>query len=147
MTEDEKSYELDSNKVKEVFLDCLFRDEEEAINVSEDEIVLVEGIMNNVGFYKPRLESHREEIIQMLYQLPDQFKQSSKGKGWTFLNACEDVNGDLWTGDHAIVEQLVLMGLAIGMVKFCFDREFWEILPSGLPYLTILDENEVQEDD
>jgi hypothetical protein len=144
LTEEEKSYKLDSIRVEEVFVDCLFQTVEESINASENDTVLVDGIMTNVGFHKPRVESHREEIIQMLDQLPDQFKLSSKGKGWTFLNACEDKHGNLWTGDHAIVELLVIMGLAIGKVKYCFDREFWEILPGGVPYIQVLDENEKQ---
>lgn len=139
MTEDKNSYRLDPNRVEEVFVDCLFKTDEELKNASEDNTILVDGIMTNAGFFKLRVESHREEIIQMLNQLPDQFKQS-KGGGWTFLNACEDKHGTLWTGDHQIVELLVLMGIAIDKVKFCFDKEFWEILPGSVPYIQVLDD-------
>ena len=122
---------LQSDKVTEIFVDCLFNDGEDASNH-----VKAIGIMRGVGFHPERLESHREEIIAMLAELPDQFQQD-KGGGWSFLNACRDKDGNQWTGLHSIVEQLVLLGIGIAEVEFIIPRNMWDALPGGMPYFVV----------
>jgi len=122
---------LNSGKVAEVFMDCLFKDGEDTSNH-----VKAEGIMTNVGFHPERLEGHKVEIEEMLGELPDEFKKSMGG-GWTFLNACNDKNGNLWTGEHRVMEQLILLGIAIGKASFQLPREVWSALPGGMPYLVV----------
>jgi len=122
---------LTSKEVKAVFLNCLFRMDEDTSNY-----VKAEGIITNVGFHPTRLKSHKEEIEKMLDELPDEFKKSGGG-GWSFLNACNDKDGNQWTGLHETMEQLILLGIAIGKVKFQLPREMWKVLPGGMPYLVI----------
>ena len=122
---------LNSDKVTEVFLDCLFKDGEVT-----DHYVRAEGIMTNVGFNPESLESHKAEIEEMLAELPNEF-QKSGGGGWSFLNACNDKNGNLWTGEHRVMEQLILLGIAIGKASFQLPREVWSALPGGMPYLVV----------
>jgi hypothetical protein len=122
---------LSSERVWEIFGDCLFREGEDTSNH-----IRAEGIMTNVGFHPERLESHRVAIEEMLSELPNEFKQSGGG-GWTFLNACNDKKGNQWTGEHRVVEQLFLLGIAIDKVKFQLPREVWSALPGGMPYLVV----------
>lgn len=122
---------LTPEKVESIFLDCLFKEEEDTSNH-----IKAEGIVHTVGFHPGRLESHKEEVEELLEELPDEFKKSGGG-GWSFLNACNDRHGNQWTGLHRTMEQLVLLGIAIGKVKFQLPRETWKALPGGMPYLVI----------
>lgn len=98
-----------------------------------------EGITISIGFHPTRLESHRDEVREMLSNLPEQFHQS-KGGGWTFLNACRDHAGNQWTDFHRRMEQLFLMGNALGLSRWQLPRDMWTILPGGMPYVVVLDE-------
>ena len=122
---------LDPERVNAVFVDCLFRDGEDS-----SKHINAEGIVRNVGFHHERLESHKAEIVAMLDELPEQFKESSGG-GWSFLNACMDKHGNQWTGLHQTMEQLFQLGIGIGKVKSLMPREMWSILPGGMPYYVI----------
>ncbi len=122
---------LNPKKVEEIFLDCLYRDGEDTTNH-----VLVEGIVANYGLHPERLESHREEVIALLAELPDEFRENGGG-GWSFLNACNDRHGNLWTGLHSIMEQLIVMGVALGLVHYQLPKEMWSVLPGGMPYFSI----------
>lgn len=116
---------LNPQRVSEIFGEC-----------RHGSTVHVEGIRGPVWFSAERLEVHRPEIEAMLDELPDDFKESSGG-GTSFLNACQDKHGNLWTGLHGIMEQLFLLGMGIGKVKLLFPREMWSYLPGGMPYYVI----------
>ena len=122
---------LTSEKVEQIFLDCLFREGEDTSNH-----IAAEGIVSTVGFNPARLESHRAEIEALLDELPDEFKQSSGG-GMSFLNACNDKHGDQWTGLHQRMEQLFQLGMAIKKVRSLMPRSMWSALPGGMPYYVI----------
>ncbi len=122
---------IDPQKVEEIFIDCLFRDGEDTSNY-----VVAEGITCNVGFNPVRLESHRDEIEELLAGLPDEYRESGGG-GWSFLNACNDRHGNQWTGLHQRMEQLFQLGIAIDKVEYQLPRELWNALPGGVPYLVI----------
>ena len=122
---------LNSQKVEQTFRDCLFKDGEDTTNH-----IMAEGIMTNVGFHPDRLESHKPTIEEMLAELPKEFNEATGG-GWSFLNACNDKNGDQWTGLHQTMEQLFLLGIAMGKVKIQLPREMWSVLPGGMPYLVV----------
>lgn len=122
---------LTADHVGAVFHDCLFRDGEDTTNH-----VKAEGIVTNVGFHPERLEAHKQEIADMLAELPDEFKASSGG-GWSFLNACNDRNGNQWADLHRTMEQLVLLGIATGLVEYQLPREMWTALPGGVPYFVV----------
>ena len=124
---------LTPTRVEEVFTACLFADGEDTSNH-----VKAEGFLTTVGFHPERLEARSNDIVEMLGELPDSFK-SSGGEGMSFLEACEDRHGNLWTGNHHSMEQLFQLGLAIGKVSYPFPREVWEALPGGMPYYVVLD--------
>lgn len=107
-------------------------------NVGDDgDAVKVEGIVRNYLLSKSRLEEHRDEIVAMLHELPEQF-QESKGGGWSFLSAAFDKHGDHW-GEHPNMEMLFALGLGLGKVVYVMPREMWRVLPGGMPYLVIKD--------
>ena len=130
---------IDPERVDAVFMNCLFNNDEIDENGKPRngiEPIKVEGIMSWFGFHPKRIESHSEEIINWLSELPHQFRKS-QGGGWTFLNACNIEDGQQWTGLHQRMEQLFCLGIGIGKVKYAMPRDMWKILPGGMPYLVI----------
>ena len=126
--------ELTARNVKEVFMDCLFKDGEN----TENHIPVI-GIMVNVGFNPEKTKEHYDDIIDMLFQLPETF-QKSKGGGWSFLQGCTTETGELWTGEHRTVEQLFMLGIAIEWCAWVpAVKETWAMLPGGMPYVMIRD--------
>ncbi|MFH1955712.1 MAG: hypothetical protein ABIJ36_02250 [Patescibacteria group bacterium] len=122
---------LNAERVHDIFVDCLFRDGEDTSNH-----IKAEGIVKNVGFHPERLQNHKDEIVAMLNELPEQFHESGGG-GMSFLNACNDKYGNQWTDLHQNMERLFQLGIGIGKVKLLLPREIWNVLPDGVPYYSI----------
>lgn len=122
--------ELTAKNIDQVFLDCIF-------NTRDDpsEIIEVEGVILKCKFNRERLEPHNEDIRSMLNQLPDEFMEKIGG-GWSFLDACLTKEGAHW-GEHTDIDKLICLGLAIGKIEFCLDREYWKFFPGGVPYFVI----------
>ena len=116
-----------SELVSKSFMDCLFKEGEDTSNY-----VKVEGIINNFGLHPQRLEEKRELVTALLAELPIEFK-----KGYTFLNICTNKNGELWTGDQRVCEQLIVMAIGLDLMSYCLPREMWAILPGGVPYIIV----------
>lgn len=123
--------ELTSYNVETIFKDCLFKEGENTAKV-----VVVEGVISKFGFHPERLNAHKDEIKQLLQQLPDNFRKD-KGGGWSFLQACVTKNDHQW-GEHRNIEQLLVLGIATDQAKICLPREMWSIFPGGMPYFMIL---------
>lgn len=121
--------ELNAKNVLKIFMGCLFKEDEEKINY-----VMVKGITITAGFHPERLEQQKENIHGMLLQLSDSF---IGGGGWSFLKMCLTKDNDMWTGLHRIMEQLLLLGLAIKKIEYCLPHSMWSALPGGVPYLRI----------
>jgi hypothetical protein len=127
---------LDARKVREIVLDSLFKDEEAPKDGSIPlNAIIVEGITVKIGFHKERLESHREEIRELLAELPENF-MAEKGGGWSFLNACNDKDGHQW-GEHRNMEELFMLGMGLGVVKYILPRKMWAFLPGAMPYVSV----------
>jgi len=126
--------------LNKIFSDCLFMEEELKNDPNyEEKMTPVEGITSNFGFHKERLLSHKEEVKKMLMQLPKTFRRS-EGGGWSFLNACDDKDGNQWTGLHSNMEQLFVLGMGLGLCEYCAPKEMWAILPGGMPFIVINEE-------
>lgn len=125
---------LSAKKVNKIFQDCLFVDGED---VSKK--ITVEGILVASDFNLDRLNSHKNEIVNMLNELPMEFKQHKQGGGggWSLLKACNDRHGNLW-GEHEQIEWLFKLGIGIDQVKYLMPREMWSVLPDGMPYYVVL---------
>lgn len=126
---------LDANRVRELLADSLFKSDEVKDGEIPADAVIVEGIQMKVGMKKERLESYRQEVTEMLAELPENFHKSGGG-GWTFLNACMDKQGNQW-GEHSNVDELLILGQGLGLVTYCLPRELWSVLPGGMPYFVV----------
>jgi len=122
---------LTASNVESVFADCLFRDHEDKSNAK-----LIECVLHKFGFHPDRLESHRQDVRNMLADLPNEF-HSSGGGGWSFLNACMDKDGNQW-GEHHSIEKLLALGIALNDAKILIARERWNLFPGGMPYFSVL---------
>ena len=113
---------IDPAKVNQIFKDSLSKDG-----------AVVDGITARYGL---DVSGKEEEIGDILAELPDEF-QSTKGGGWSFLNACNDRDGNQWTGQHSVMEELFCLGIAAGKAKYLMPREMWSVLPGGVPYIVV----------
>jgi hypothetical protein len=123
--------ELTSQEVNRLMGECLFKDGEPT-----DDAVVVEGIVSTFGLNPQRVTERAEQISDLLAELPEEF-QAAKGGGWTFLNACEDCHGRQWTGEHSVMENLFVLGIAAGKAKWLLPRDMWSEPPGGMPYVAI----------
>lgn len=119
---------LTDKNVREVFKTCL----------SDDKSFIVCGVQFTVYFDRDKIARHKRDIAQMLARLPKDFMQFGGG-GWSFLNMCIDADGRQWTDYHTTMDMLVCLGVAIGVVSFPLDRQFWPTLPGGMPYVVVDD--------
>ena len=72
----------------------------------------------------------------MLKELPIEF-QKSGGGGMSFLNMCNNKEGNQWVDMHKTMDELVSLGNSIGKLSFLIPREFWSSFPGGVPYLVV----------
>jgi hypothetical protein len=142
---------LTTENVKNIIMDCLFT-EEEMKKYTQKELmqkaVKVKGVITEFGLNPDRIKTHKEDIMKMLNQLPDEFHKNTGG-GWSFLNACNTKDGTQW-GEHRNMEELFVLGIASNQAAYLMPRELWKSLPGGMPYLVVgdfeegeLDENHV----
>jgi hypothetical protein len=124
--------ELTAENVVETVKSCLYETTPEDISKA----VIVEGIMAKFGFDPERLAKKKADIESMLGQLPASF-QKSGGGGCSFLAACERADGVQWTGLHKTMDELFVLGLAVGKVQLCLPRAMWNALPGGMPYYVV----------
>ena len=123
-------FKLTAENVHNIFMNCLFTDDEPT-----DDYKHGEGVKLNVGFHPQRLAESTDNIIQMLEMLPDEFRKSGKGGGWSFLNMCFDKNKNQWADLHQTVDELLSLGIAIGKLEFLTPRDMWKVMPGGMPYI------------
>jgi len=131
---------LTAEKVEELVRYCLFTEEELAAipkgNVPSDANI-ARGVRTHMGFNPRRIKEKKEEIRALLMELPHQFRESVGG-GWSFLNACNDKDGNQW-GEHRDIDALMCLGLGVGLVRLQLPRDVWGLLPGGLPYFVVID--------
>ncbi len=125
---------LDTESVEAVLAGCLFTPEEAPDGKPPANAILVEGIVNNYAFHPERLEQVRPIVATWISLLPDQFL-AGKGGGWSFLNLCEERDGNQWTSLHRTQEELFALAAGLGLARFILTREYWSIFPGGMPYV------------
>ena len=128
--------ELTSDNVHRIFLSSLFTG-----NPSQEDLKrtkYVDSVMLKIGFDSAKLKENESDIIELLEQLPKEFKQS-EGGGYSFLFGCMTQNNHQW-GEQIRVDELVSLGLGIEKIEFLFPRDMWSILPGGVPYFVYNDD-------
>lgn len=135
---------IDQERVQELLVICLFEDGEPT-----EPYVEVEGVMSTFRLHPERLESHRDEIKEMLNLLPLGFRSVDEGGGggWSLLNGCVVADPDrpdaaveelpIWTGFQMRVDQLFVLGMGLGLARYLLPRELWGALPGSMPYYVV----------
>lgn len=120
---------INPNRVNEILRDCLFNEDEIVNGTPIVEPIAVDGVRMKIVFHPGRVEANKAEIAQILIQLPEEFKE-----GWSFLNLCMDKEGNHWA-EHRTCDELVMLGLATGLMEYVLPREMWGAFPGGMPYV------------
>jgi hypothetical protein len=129
--------ELTAQNVNDVFMFCMFKDDEVAKVKGPEDFVLGDGVMVRVGFHPERLQQSKENVRELLSHLSSDFMTTEGGgKGSSFLNACMTKTGVQW-GEHKNVDELLMLGLALGFINYCLPREKWNFFPGGMPYFAV----------
>lgn len=126
---------IDPSHVQEVYSVCLA----EGLSPESPHYVTVEGIVHTTAFDKRKLDAHAEDVAEMLSWLPLPYRPLSVGGGggWSFLNACDDKDGNQWTGLHWTMEMLFQLGIGLGMADWILERDMWPVFPGGMPYVSV----------
>lgn len=131
---------LTSQRVSNIFMDCLYKDAEVVDGKPCIDPIIIEGISTMFGLHPHRVKRYDTEITGMLSELDDTFK-----KGWSFLNLCMDRHGNQWTGLHNVQEQLMVLGMAVGKMHYVAPRDLWSAMPWGMPYVIVTEgENDLE---
>jgi hypothetical protein len=106
--------------------------------LTDSDGIVVNGIAHSAMFSQREVDRYRAEIAGMLDQLPAQFNPLPEGGGgWSFLNLCQDGDGNQWTDLHLVMERLVMLGIATNQAEWQFPRKMWSALPGSVPYVLI----------
>lgn len=125
-----------NERVLRIFLDSLFRTQEEAAPFIENKTLIIsKGIRSDVGFHPERLESHREDILKIIEEIVSDSFFVEKGGGMSFLKLPFDKNGEQW-GEHQSAEQLFQLAQGIGHAgKNTENPAIIVMFPGGMPYI------------
>ena len=117
--------------VVEVFKKCLLQPTE-----AGQKYVFVVGIgmFNSTRFHAGRLEAHRQEIIDMLAELPTEFQNCI---GNDMRKAVYIKYGWRWTTSLDSVNKLIQLGDAIDQVQRYPVRRFWHRKSDALTYFYV----------
>lgn len=126
-----KTMELTSKNVSEVVQRCLYTVDEIVDDTPVVPSVIAKGVVNCFGFHPNRIETEKENIVSMLNELPESFKE-----GDSFLNACNRKDGTQW-GEHRDMELLFCLGVACKAAEQMFVGMPHQMLPGGMPYYRI----------
>lgn len=129
--EQQKDSLLTPTKVTETFKKCMFQDEEIIDNKPTKEYTVASGVMATTVFNTRRINEQKPLINELLNQIKD------IEYGVHFTNLCITKDDQLWTGDHAMMDQLMTLGLAAELINIPFDipRDMWYLFPEALPYV------------
>lgn len=128
---------IDGMKLQEIFLDCLFKEEElehvdgKTLVKGDIKPVPAMGVVNNVAFHPDRLQSHHDEVKEMFNQLSPQFQE-----GLSFIQMPMDKDGNQW-GEQRSAEQLMLLGIGLKYVTLPMPRPLWGLCPGGVPFVIV----------
>ena len=103
---------LNARVVAIIYSTCAARAEETGKDIID---MPVPGTSEVRRFSVARLAQERDSIIQLLQQLPKSFSQ---GLGSQIADAVRDHRGNEWTYTIEIAIDLMMLGIALGIVRF-----------------------------
>lgn len=115
---------IDKIKLENVFIYCLT-----GKRTGYSSAIKVEGVLNNFCFNLARLDECKHEIKDWLRELPWSFFTEVGG---SFSEACQLKTGEEW-GNHQSIQQLLCLGMALGVVTCPLPSFLWDSLPNKEP--------------
>jgi hypothetical protein len=122
-----------SQKLNDIMFYVLFSSDEIVDNKPPENAIIVEGITRKFCFHPERLSKKKEEVKEILREIPPEFHENTGG-GYMFQKLCMDKNNRQW-GEHVDMELLCCLAIGLNLGKWVFPREIWKVLPGGLPYV------------
>ena len=135
---------LTAENVSKVFFGCMYKEEIKDVQDIPHGSIVVEGIKSTVVFDPAKVKSNREDIKDLLTQIHDDFSSKEAG-GTSFMNLPANKDGGTW-GEQMNAEQLMLIGIAAGYMRYLVPPDGWKILPGGMPYLIVSLEEKAEAD-
>lgn len=125
-----------AKQIEEILLDCLYKPDELTGNTPPTDAVLVQGVVSKFGFHPGRLESHRQDVLNLLEKIvTNEFRVGKGGGGgYSFLSLCTDRQGELW-GEHRDCDALLALSIGLHVAEYLLPRNRWYFLPGGVPYV------------
>lgn len=119
---------ISADKITDLFGTCLLKESDFDADGLPCDFRIGEGILTRHSvFSAERLNEHRSEIDGYIGQLSEIEHAPS------FTELCYDLEGKKWTEESSVVDMLVRMGTAAGMLFFTFPEQLWPYLPNGVP--------------
>jgi len=117
-----KSLTLSADTIQLLCRYCLFNKQEIS---NPDGVVAIKatGLVKKLAFNADRAKEIVNIVYALLWQLPESYFEigfeqlKNAGGGYVFLNACNSYEDVLWTGQHSIMEDLFMLGMACGLVN------------------------------
>lgn len=119
---------LTEQMVEKIFKKCLFKKKEIVDGKPIIDPKIAEGVRATFGFHPERLSLNYNIISSLIDQLP------KIDDGPNFTDLCYTKEGKLWTGAHLVVEQLVVLGVASGILFYPVPKKIWAQFP-GTPWV------------
>lgn len=132
-----KEHSALGQEVNELFLSCLYEDHElvDGRPAAGCEPVLAEGIVTSVGFHPDRISAAKDRVAALISRIVADEFLLTKGGGYSFLNLCNDREGQQWANLHQTMEQLVQLAIGTQLGGYCLPRSMWAAFPGGMPYV------------
>ena len=122
--------ELTASKVNDIFADCVFKTRPEL----GTKYIHVKGIVSEMGFVPKKINDYSLTIKMMLNELDDNFKEDIGG-GRPVTQMSVNRSNEKWA-DNQTMEQLLMLGLASGWLKFLFPKKLRNT--NGVPYVAFV---------
>ena len=119
---------ISEDKVRETYLSCLFKHFEFEDGLPLCDFSVGEGIRSVGVFNTERLNKDKSQILDMIEHIDGIYLQPH------FTQLCFYNDGKLWTTDYNIVDMLVQLGIAAGILEYNIPSEIWD---DELPYVCI----------
>lgn len=125
----EEDIMLNPETVRKLFSECMFSDSEIKDGAPTLEFTYVDGISHQFVLNTKKLNENKAKIAELIDLLPITIIPQS------FMSLCCDNSGRLWTGDQSIMELLMVLGIACGIIEYTCPRGDWKNLIGGVPVI------------
>ena len=135
---------LTAENVNKVFFGCMYKEEIKDVQDIPHGSIIVEGISMTGVFDPARVEANRADIKELLSDINEDFSSKEAG-GTSFMALPFRKDGEQW-GEQPNAQELMLVGVASGYMRYLVPPDGWKVLPGGMPYLIVSFEEKAEAD-